>query len=369
MTMERPCEESLRDDKDRNVPQATQNYSGVSLALARPLVLVVGIFAACAIFTMRKGSMGAFNSLDMQEASENDDSVIYYLSRDPHEVSLLGYPGVFLASWNNSYRSKYMKSSVSVSQIIFEEANTTIPSSNEAYLKFSEDSYLLAENGTFRLSHPGEADYECVTTEETGGCMVFVSSGTLLRMHAHARASRMVVLSSGSLSLTETTNTSQLEHQYFKTNIECGPLYNQSGSCSGTVVSSTTTNCAGGLFDNFDGDISPPFPKHYHPRGAFYYVVSGRMSFGDSGKFRDYKATKHDMRFVEPHVYYGPESSSDASTVFLSVHEPDPAVYGDYVRALHSESGGRLLDSNLSTCAFACEAKSGKDPITCTFVD
>ena len=267
-----------------------------------------------------------------------------------------------LRRWRAQYASPYTACNVSVARLdlLGGDSGTAVPSADGAdWFTVASDAYLVVGNVSVRLdvlTADGARSYACASDAAAGGCMYWVGAGTRLRASANASAT-LAMLTVGDAVVANVTDGRDADPDaLFVDDLSCGPLYAVSGSCSGMAVNG---ECPGALFDNLDADISPPFPQHYHPRGAFYYVVSGSMSFNDTGREGLY-IDAGDMRFVNAAVYYGPEAGN-SSTVFLSLHEPDPAAYGAWYRGGAEESGG-------SACDFVCTSVPGDDPLTCTSI-
>ena len=269
--------------------------------------------------------------------------------------------GARLRRWRAQYGSVYTACNVSVSRLdLVDAAGTTVPSPDATrWFTIASDAYLVVGNVSVTLealTATGTRRFTCASDAAAGGCMYWVGAGTRLRASAN-RSATLAMLTVGEASLANVTDERASDDAaLIEDDLSCGPLYTVAGSCSGMAVNG---ECPGALFDNLDADISPPFPQHYHPRGAFYYVVSGSMSFNDTGREGLY-IDAGDMRFVNAAVYYGPEAGN-SSTVFLSLHEPDPAAYGAWYRGGAEESGG-------SACDFVCTSVPGDDPLTCTSI-
>lgn len=267
-----------------------------------------------------------------------------------------------LKTWEAAYGSVYTACNVSVSRLDLDASDgpASTPSADaDAWFSLDSDAYVVVGNVSVELAAltaAGSRSYRCASDAAAGGCMYWVGAGTRLRASANASAT-LAFLTVGGATLSNATDSRSSDGAaLFVDDVSCGPLYAAGGECAdgGMAVNG---ECEGGLFDNLDNDISPPFPRHYHPRGAFYYVVAGSMTFNDTGREGEY-IEAGDMRFVNAHVYYGPEAGN-ASTVFLSLHEPDPAAFGSWYRAGAVESGS-------SACDFVCTSEPGDDPLTCT---
>jgi len=125
--------------------------------------------------------------------------------------------------------------------------------------------------------------------------------------------------------------------------------YEMNGACNNVL------NGPGGAtdFDDLDMPIRP-LMKHYHSRGALYYVASGSsvMDEGVAG------ILPGELRFVQQGYYYGPETMSDGSYV-MSFHEPDPSA---------RSTSNKTAPAGYNPCAFAClddPSTSGLETMAC----
>merc|ERR1712203_1054433 len=79
------------------------------------------------------------------------------------------------------------------------------------------------------------------------------------------------------------------------------------------------------------GADHPKFPVHYHPHGALYVGISGRMCYDGDYIGQTSKVDPGEVRWVRPGFYYGPEYTCAGA---------DGQNIGAVVLALHPNRGG-----------------------------
>jgi len=73
------------------------------------------------------------------------------------------------------------------------------------------------------------------------------------------------------------------------------------------------------LADSVDWVGGRGFPPHYHPRGSFYVVITGKLVYGGD-RDREVAISNGDIRWVRPGWYYTEERTDQYGSSFLALH-------------------------------------------------